>query len=76
MVELSDYNFRCKREINIVDGHRKNMLASVNAMDLKTEQSFSVQELMNGTESSQLLMNQWHSVAKTTISIREILKFE
>ena len=52
------------------------MLASVNAMDLKTEQSFSVQELMNGTESSQLLMNQWHSVAKTTISIREILKFE
>ena len=53
------------------DGHRKNMLTSVNAMDLKTEPSFSMQELMNGTESSQLLINQWHSVANTTTNLRD-----
>lgn len=52
------------------DQLRKNLLASISALNLKTEIPFGMEHEMNGTESSQLLINHWHKVAATTLNFK------
>ena len=57
-----------------VDGYeniRKKMLASVEALVLDTSQAFAMEDEVNGTESVQLLIDQWHKVAETTENFRQ-----
>lgn len=57
---------------NVFNPIRKNVLASVADLTLPSEAVYAMEDGINGTESVQLLIEQWHEVKTTTDNFRNL----